>query len=242
MTRAAFWLLPLTLVLAACAPRQQAGSPRVLLVPGGRIVGSWAELPEGTFPLPGPPLFADRAGGALYLAYPYELQIYQHGELTASEALPGVPTFLHAFPEPVVGTTAGVYAPGRDLPPYPAQDARLNRSLWWTDGAAHRNDRNLDPGPFRRVVADRDRVAFLGEEAYFPEEGRFAIPAFQDAELMGSLYLLTEGGVLRYAPSGLLLDQRPGRYRELAVGDGKVWLLDFENRVIRLDADLKEAP
>jgi len=241
-SRTALWLLPLAIALSACVPRQGAGVQKVLLVPGGRIVGNWAELPEGAFPLPGPPLFADRAEGVLYLAYPYELLTYQNGELVASETLPGVPTFLHALPRPVVGTTAGVYAPGRDLPPYPARDARLNQKLWWTDGAAHQDGRFLDPGPFRRVVADRERVAFLGEEAYFPEGTRFKIPPFRGAGLMENLYLLTDRGVLRYAPNGLLIDQRTGRYRELAVGDGKVWLLDLENRVIQLDADLKEVP
>jgi len=238
--RTALFLLPLA--LAACAPQPRTGAETVLLVPGGRIVGAWAELPEGAFPLPGPPLFADRAGGRLYLAYPYGLEVYQDGTLAASYPLPGVPTFLHARPGVVVGTTEGVFVPDRNLPPYPARDARWREALWWTDGPAHRDDQTLDPGPFRRVVADRKRVAFLGREAYFPGGARFPLPPFRDAELWGSLYLLTDEEVVRYAVSGAVLDRRRGRYLDLAVDATGVWLLDPQGRPVHLDPDLREAP
>ncbi len=235
-------LFALALALSACAPRAGKSEAEVLLVPGGRIAGSWAEVAGESFPLPGAPLFADRAGPRLYLAYPYELLVYRGGALEKSVPLPGVPTFLHARPAPAVGTTAGVVVPGRAVPPYPAVDARWQNGLWWTDGKAHRDEVTLDPGPFRRVVADGERVAFLGQEADFPGGARFPLPAFEDAELWGGLYLLTEDGVVRYSPTGLPTDRRRGRYLDLAVDEKGVWLLDADRRVVHLDFELREVP
>ena len=235
--RARAWLF-LLLLLAACAPRP-AGKAPVLLVPGGRVVGAWAEL-DGGFPLPGPPLLADRAGPRLYLAYPYELDVLEDGEPVATYDLPGVPRFLHARPEPVVGTPEGVFAPAGGFAPYPARDARRKDGrLFWTDGDAHRDDERLFSGGFRQVVADRERVAFLGEEARFLDGARFPLPPFLKGELLENLYLLTEEGVLAYSPSGLELARVKGRFLDLAVDESGVYLLLPTGEVLALDLDLE---
>ncbi len=231
-------LFALLLLLSACAPRPGERGP-VLLVPGGRIVGAWAEL-EGGFPLPGPPILADWAGSRLYLAYPYELDVLEGGELVDSYDLPGIPRFLHARPEPVVGTPEGVFAPGLGFFPYPARDARRREGrIYWTDGDAHEGEARLFAGGFRAVVADRERVAFLGKEARFLQGERFPIPPFLKAELFENLYLLTETGVVAYTPSGLLLAERKGRFSDLAVDARGVWLLTPSGRVLALDPYLE---
>lgn len=231
-------LFALLLLLSACAPRPSEPGP-VLLVPGGRIVGAWAEL-EGGFPLPGPPILAGRAGSRLYLAYPYELDVLEGGELVERYDLPGVPRFLHARPEPVVGTPEGVFAPGMGFFPYPARDARRQGNrIYWTDGNAYQDEERLFSGAFRAVVADRERVAFLGKEARFLNGERFPIPPFLKAELFEYLYLLTETGVVAYAPSGLRIGVREGRFSDLAVDASGVWLLLPTGRVLALDAELE---
>ncbi len=237
----AFFML--LLLLVGCAPRA-ADTPAVLLVPGGRIVGAWAEL-EGGFPLPAPPLFADRRGDRLYLAYPFELDVFEHGELSAVFDLPGVPRFLHARPGLALGTDAGLFTEDAGLLPYPAKDARFFRGqVYWLDPKGHpyRDETPLSQERFRAVVADQERLAFLGPEAWLPGGSRFTLPEYRKGELYEDLYLLTDAAVLRYSLSGLRLGERRGRYRDLAVDAGGVWLLDAENRLVRLDHDLEERP
>ena len=232
-------LVAFALLLAGCAPRL-AGPAPVILVPGGRIVGAWAEL-DGGFPLPAPPRLADRAGDRLYLAYPYELDVFQAGEPVASYDLPGEPRFLHARPEPVVGTTEGVFSPQGGFFPYPANDARRQAgTIYWTDGHAHRDEERLFPGTYWQVVADRPRVAFLGKEAWFLDGTRFPLPPFRKAELLENLYLLTEEGILALSPSGLELARVEGRFLDLAVDPSGVYVL-LANRQVRVFSKALEA-
>ncbi len=236
-------LWPLFLLLVACAPRPAASGP-VLLVPGGRIVGAWAEL-DGGFPLPAPPLLADRRENRLYLAYPYELNVYEDGEPVASVDLPGIPRFLHARPAATAGGEEGLYAEGLGSFPYPAKDARVfEGAVYWLDAAGrpHRDQTSLEDAAFHAVVADQKRLAFLGEEAWVLGGERFPLPAFLKAELFGALYLLQENGVLAYSLGGLLLAERRGRFSDLAVDEHGVWLLAEDGRLVHLDHDLEVLP
>jgi|AMFO01.1.fsa_nt_gi hypothetical protein len=232
----------LVAVLGACAPTTGSVAPKTLLVPGGTIAGRWANLESQTFPLPSPPRFADTDGNTLYAAYGYELLVFRDGALWQSLPLPSPPRFLHARPQPVVGVREGVYLPGKGLFPYPALDARLKGALWWTDGDAWREGDRLASGPFRLVVADDERVAFLGGEAFFPGLSRFPLPKFRAAELYQNLYLLTDQGVLAFSPGGVLLGKHPGIYDALAVDGRGVWLLQNQGGLLRLSLDLEEAP
>ena len=235
-------LFLLLLLLAGCAPRA-AETGAVLLVPGGRIVGAWAEL-DGGFPLPAPPLFADYKDHRLYVAYPYELDVFEEGELSGIYDLPGLPRFLHARPGLVLGTDQGLFTEDAGILPYAAKDARRAQGqTYWLDlhGRPYRNETRLSEESFRSVVADGTQVAFLGQEAWVLEGERFSLPDYQKAALLEDLYLLTDDAVLRYDLHGFMLKSRRGRYRDLAVDQSGVWLLDAENRLVHLDFDLEEA-
>jgi len=230
-------------LLAGCAPVLKTQGP-VLLVPGGRIVGAWAEF-AGGFPLPAPPLFADAQGPRLYVAYPYAVEVYEEGMLVESYDLPGRPAFLHARPEPVAGLTNGVHLLDQGFRPYPAQDARkLGESLYWIDakGQAWRGDALLDAGSYRQVVADPWGVFFLGEEAFSPDRPSFALPPYTKADFYQHLYLLNDEGVLALDKSGLILARKKGAFLDLAADASGVWLLDAEYRVVHLNHDLEAVP
>jgi len=233
-------LLLLLAVIAACAPRQEAATP-VILVPGGKVVGAWVELAGDAYPLPGPPLFADAAGDLLYLAYPYELVTMRGGEVEKTYPLPGYPRFLHARPEPVVGTERGVYLPEEDLLlSYPARDARRRAGeLFWTDGDAWREGERLRRGDFRQVSASERGVAFTDDLAYFPHGGEFPLPSHKKAELGRYLYLLTEEGVLALDEAGSVVAEKRGRFLDLVAEEERVWLLGEDGEVIALGAWLE---
>ena len=239
-------LLPLLLaaVLSACAPVSTGGErPKTRLLPGGLVREGWVELGSEAYPLPGTPLLADAVGERVFAAYPYELLELYKGELVATHPLPGVPRFLHASPELVVGLAGGVWTTSSGLLPYPARDARLKGGeLWWTDGAAHRGRRALEAGGYRLVVADGERVAFLGERAFFPGGESFPLPEFRRAELFGDLYLLTDRALVRMSPGGVELDRLPGEFLDLRANEDGVWLLTKGEELLHLDHDLEVAP
>ncbi|AEB12180.1 hypothetical protein [Marinithermus hydrothermalis] len=236
-------LAGLGLALGACAPSLTQPTAPSLLVPGGRIEGGWAVLERLTFPLAGPPLAADRSGGTLYAAYPFQLLAYREGQLVEALPLPGVPRFVRARPALVVGLEQGLFVPERGLLELPAQDAvRREDGVFWVGREGFwRGRARLVQGAFR-AVAGNDRFVFaLGETAYrFPDGLTFPLPAgWRAAGLAEDLYLLTPEGVVRLSPEGLELDRLEGTFDALAVDASGVWLL-AGNRVIRLSLSLEE--
>ncbi|AEV16091.1 hypothetical protein TCCBUS3UF1_10460 [Thermus sp. CCB_US3_UF1] len=196
-------LAALPLLLAACAPLQ-AQAP-LLSYPGGFAQGG---LVGGRFPaaLPGPPLFLDADGQALYAAYPYQLLVLREGRLE-SLPLPGLPRFLRASPRLVLGLGNAVYTEA-GLLPYPALDGVLTEGgLYWVGREGlYLEGRLLRPGRFTQVVAWEGRVVALGEVALFLPEGqsqplpepprKAQASACGVAALLGSrLYLVRPEGV-----------------------------------------------
>ena len=210
------------LLLTGCAT--QASLP-LRVYPGGYAEGPYV---EGRFKvvLPGSPLLLDADGEGLYAAYPFQLIRFKSGTLE-SLPLPGKPLFLRARPALVVGLENGVYTE-KGVFPYRAKDAALLDALYYVnetglyrEGA--RKDGLLEAGEFWQVLAFRGKVYALGRRLYRHPDGHTApLPLGLKKAEAGeeALFLLAEEGLYRLDEEGRILAHRPGRFSDLAVGDG----------------------
>lgn len=203
-------------LLLACA--LQTDLP-LRVYPGGYAEGPYV---EGRFQavLPGPPLLLDADEAALYAAYPFQLLRINGG--LESLPLPSTPLFLRARPRLVVGLAEGVYTE-EGLFPYRAKDALLLDGLYYVNETGlYREGVRLEAGDFWQVVALKGKVYALGGRLYRHPDGHTAPlpPGLKKAEAgLEALFLLAEDGLYRLDEEGRVLAHRPGRFRDLAVGD-----------------------
>ncbi len=235
----------LVLTLVACTPvlqsQSQTSSPP-LLVAGGLVRDGWANVNNEQFPLSGQPLAVAYASGRLYVAYPYQLQVYKNGTLEQSFSMTGTPTTVHALPKPVVVMQQGLFLPGRGIFSYPAKDALSNsQGLWWVgqDGL-WLGEKRIVQGEFQKVVGSDNIVIALGrnQAAAYPSGERFPLPqGWIGAAFFKHLYILTSVGVSELSQSGLELARTSGHFEAIRANENGVWLLQ-DGRLFRLSLSL----
>jgi hypothetical protein len=235
------WLL---LLLSGCAPAVQS-SGHLLLVAGGLVEGRVAQLQQQTFLLPSAPLLAAAHSGILYAAYPYQLLVYTPGSPVQSLPLPGIPRFLHARPQPLVGLKGGLYRPGVGLLPYSARDGRATPlGIFWVSAKGFfLNQDQLASGDFRWVVAEGSEAIALSdhEAVVYPSGLHFPLPTSPRAvALSQNLYLLGAQGLFALSPTGLEEAFYPGSFQGMTADHQGVYLLK-DRQLIILSPQL-EAP
>lgn len=242
--RNAFLVLSLAATLASCAPHAGATPLEpTLLVAGGVVQGRWVRLGNQQFALPAAPALAAADGDLVYLAYPFQLLVYQNGSLRDSLPLPGTPTFMQVRPRVVVGGEFGLFTPEGGRFAFQASDAvNTGRALYWVDGKAlYVGSRKITDGSFYKVVGDEGYlVALTKREAYrWPEGVWFPLPAEPKAvALAEDLYLLAPEGIYQLSRSGLVVHFLAGAFGDLAADAQGVYALQG-GRLVRLSFNLQ---
>ncbi|MER3479400.1 MAG: hypothetical protein C4327_02675 [Meiothermus sp.] len=236
--------LGLAATLTACAP-QTSGSAAgpTLLIAGGVVQGRWVRLEGQPFALPAAPTLAAADGGVVYAAYPFQLLVYQGGNLINDLPLPGTPRFMQVRPRVVLGGDFGLFTPEGGRYPFQATDAvNTGRALYWVDGKAlYAGSRKIADGSFNKVVGDEDYLlALTRREAYrVPEGAWFALPAEARAvALAQDLYLLAPEGIYQLSRSGLRINFLAGAFTDLAADAQGVYALQG-GQLIRLSFNLQ---
>ncbi|HEU4741304.1 MAG TPA: hypothetical protein VFS50_06885 [Meiothermus sp.] len=241
--RKAFLILGLAATLAACAPQTGANaSEPTLLIAGGVIQGRWVRLGSQQFALPAVPTLAAADGGVVYAAYPFQLLVYQNGNLE-NIPLPGTPKFMQVRPRVVLGGDFGLFTPEGGRFAFQASDAtNTGRALYWVDGnALYAGSRKITDGSFNKIVGDGDYlVALTKREAYrVPEGVWFPLPAEPKAvALADDLYLLASEGIYQLSRSGLRINFLAGAFSDLAADEQGVYALQG-GQAVRLSFNLQ---
>lgn len=240
-------LLALLLGLLGCVP--QAGSSpspsvQTLLLSNGLIQGRTVRLPALEFDLPGVPVAAATSGGRLYAGFPFQLLVYNQGQLENSLPLSSTPRFLKGWPGVVVGLDEGVYTPGRGLLRLRegALDAlAVKDQLYWVDGKAfYAGSSTLAEGPYKLVAGDERRVMALTAASAFIYPDRRSINLPEEplaAVVVEDLYMLGAKGLYRISASGLQVAFQPGDYSAIAT-DGESLSLLQDGRLVRFNLSL----
>jgi hypothetical protein len=185
-----------------------------------------------------------RSGETLLAAYPFQLLIYQGGFIRENLPLPGVPTFVRAKPNPLVGLEDRLFAPGLGTLPYRAKDAlRTPEGVYWLDEeGVYLERRQLYQGRYTFLSAS-ERYAFaFGQEALrLPDGLRIPLPArVKAAVVLDELYVLNPEGLYRLSLEGLRLGFLPGDFEGLESDGGFLYTLQA-GRLIILQRNLEQA-
>jgi hypothetical protein len=234
--------------LAACVPQAGVGrapsAEQTLLLSNGLIQGRTVRLGGLEFSLPGVPLVAATSGERLYVGFPFQLLVYEQGQLVNSLPLSSNPRFLKGWPGVVVGLDEGVYTPGRGLLRLRerALDAlAVGEQLYWVDGKAFfGGSSTLAEGAYRLVAGDERQVMALGATSAFiyPDGRSIGLPEEPlAAVVVEDLYMLGRKGLYRISASGLQIAFQPGDYSAIAT-DGQSLSLLREGRLVRFNLSL----
>lgn len=237
-------------LLAACMPQGQtsnlgtaATAPR--LIEGGIVDGRIVRATNLSLALPSTPLAISRNGDSIYAAYPFQLLVYQNGFLRDSQPLPGVPRFVRAKPEVVVGTEDRLYVPGQGSFPYKAQDAVETRyGLFWLDGKGLNLGKDrISEGNYSFLAAgDQYTYAFSGDALRLPDQTRIPLPApVKAAVVLDNLYVLTPAAIYKLSPEGLQLGSIKGSFEGLEADPNTIYTLQ-DGALVRLNLNLEVLP
>jgi hypothetical protein len=237
----------LALLLTACPPPVQAlPDPAItapILIEGGLVEGRLVRATGLHLALPNPPLAAARDGEIFLAAYPFLLLIYQHGFIRDSLPLPGVPTFVRAKPQPLVGFEDRLFVPELGTLMYRANDAlRTREGVFWLDADGLNLDRRrIREGQFGLLAASQRYVYAFGREGWrLPDNLRIPLPgAVQAAVVLDDLYVLTAEGIHRLSLEGLRLGFRAGKFSGLETDGTYLYTLEAGRLVtLRLNLDV----
>lgn len=243
-------LITLIFFFSGCIPgidSNQQASEKLLVFPGGWIIGRWVHQEADIFSLPASPQDADADGKVLGIIYTFSWQRYKDGLLEDEVSLPFSARYLHARPAWVVILEKGLYTEASGWLDYPAQDAvNTDRGLFWVNNdGLWRGGRKLLSGNFQRVLALEERILALGLEngVYWPDEEEISLPPnWIAADAADDIYFLTPAGLHRYDPAGYEIGFYPGSFSDLAVDkENGVWLAASGSRVVHLTPELEEA-
>jgi hypothetical protein len=238
----------LLLSLLGCAPQvgggQTPASEQTLLLSNGLIQGRTVRLKGLEFSLPGVPLVATTAGERLYVGFPFQLLVYEQGQLENSLPLSSSPRFIKGWPGVVVGLEEGVYTPGRGLLRLreKALDALVvGDQIYWVDGKSFFGGSSLlSEGAYKLVAGDERRVmALTAASAFIYPDGRsISLPEEPlAAVVVEDLYMLGKRGLYRISASGLRIAFQPGDYSAIAT-DGESLSLLQDGRLVRFNLSL----
>lgn len=238
----------LLLSLLGCVPQAGGGqapaADQTLLLSNGLIQGRTVRLRGLEFSLPGVPLVAATSGNRLYAGFPFQLLVYEQGQLENSLPLSSSPRFIKGWPGVVVGLEEGVYTPGRGLLRLreKALDAlAVGDQIYWVDGKAFFGGSSLlSEGAYKLVAGDERRVMALTATSAFIYPGGRSISLPEEplaAVVVEELYMLGKKGLYRISASGLQIAFQPGDYSAIAT-DGETLSLLQDGRLVRFNLSL----
>lgn len=235
----------LLIALGSCAPQTSSPQPESttpVLIEGGVVQGRVAQIGGALLAFPSAPLAVARNGEKVYAAYPYQLLAYQNNAISETIPLPGVPIFVRAKPQLLIGFSDRVYVPGRGTVAFKARDAiNTKTGIFWLDDKGVNLERSqLTEGSFDFLTANQTYIYAMGKQAVrFPDYLRFALPnTALAAAVAGDLYVLTKEGIYHLTLEGLRLGFLAGNYSGLETDGDRVYTLQ-NGRLVTLSLDLR---
>lgn len=232
------------LVFTACAPQTIASTQpsTPILIEGGIVEGRVARMNGSLLALPSRPLAIARSSELIYAAYPYQLLTYQNGLLQDTAPLPGVPTYIKAKPQLLIGFADKLFIPGRGTVEYKALDA-INTKLgvfWLNDKGVHLERSRIAEGNFSFLAGNERYVYAMGREALrLQDSRRIALPNTPKAAMvLDDLYVLTQEGIYHLTLEGLRLGFTAGSFTGLESDGQRLYTLQ-DGKLVTLSLDLR---